>query len=70
VREVDGHDVAALGQVLATLPFQPGKPGALICHTVKGKGIPSIENNPSWHHKTRLPPEEMAGLVAELEAQR
>jgi transketolase len=70
VREVDGHDVAALRQGLAKLPFQPGKPGALICHTVKGKGIPSIENNPAWHHKTKLASEEMAALVAELEAQR
>jgi transketolase len=26
----------------------------VICHTVKGKGIPVAENNPAWHHKSDL----------------
>jgi len=69
VREVDGHDVAALKQVLSCLPFDGNKPGVLICHTVKGRGVPSIENNPEWHHKSRLKDEELALLVSELEAQ-
>ena len=32
------------------------RPRAVICHTVKGKGIPAAENNPDWHHKSDLKP--------------
>ena len=51
VREVDGHDVTALRGVLGRLPFEPGRPSALIAHTVKGGGIAACENDPVWHHK-------------------
>lgn len=70
VKEVDGHDVHALRDALNLVPFHEDRPGVLICHTVKGKGIPSIENNASWHHKSRLTEEELAGLVRELESIR
>jgi transketolase len=50
VREVDGHDVAALRDVLA-LPFEAGRPSALIAHTIKGGGIAACEHDPAWHHK-------------------
>ncbi|MBF0270768.1 MAG: transketolase [Magnetococcales bacterium] len=53
-REVDGHDVAALRTTLSTPP-EPGRPTAIIAHTVKGKGIPEAEHNPEWHHKSRIP---------------
>lgn len=67
VREVDGHDVDALRSVLRQVPFESKKPGVVICHTVKGKGIPVIENDPGWHHKSRLTPEELVMLLASLE---
>ncbi len=69
VREADGHDVDAMRSLLTALPFDSGKPGVLICHTVKGRGIPSIENDPSWHHKTKLKESELALLYNELDAQ-
>jgi transketolase len=59
-REVDGHDVAALHSAFASMPFSAGKPTALICRTVKGKGVPPAENNPDWHHKNKLSDEEKA----------
>lgn len=65
--EVDGHDVAALRQVLSLLPLQADKPTAIICHTVKGRGFASVERNLAWHHKTKLSDEEHAKLLAELE---
>ncbi len=67
VKEADGHDVNALRTILRGVPFEDDKPGVLICHTVKGKGIPSIENNAAWHHKSRLSDDEIAGLMKELE---
>jgi transketolase len=51
---VNGHDVAALQQTLHALPIEKNKPTAIICHTVKGKGIHFAEHNPHWHHKSHL----------------
>jgi len=65
--ELDGHDVAALRSVLLDLPIDPGKPTAIICHTVKGKGVKFIENDMEWHHKSRVSDEELQSLYAELE---
>ena len=62
--EVDGHNVAALRDVLAAAIGE--KPMAVICHTVKGKGIPFAENEPTWHHKSRLPEETIAEMYAAL----
>ena len=52
--EVDGHDVAALRALLTRLPLDAGKPTAVICHTVKGKGFPFAENDAKWHHHTNF----------------
>jgi transketolase len=54
VAEVDGHDCAALREVLGRLPLEPDRPSAIICHTVKGKGFAFAENDPSWHHKSTI----------------
>lgn len=67
-REVDGHDVAALTETFRALPFAPGQPSAVICHTVKGRGIAFAENDPAWHHKSKLPPDEAARLRSALAA--
>lgn len=68
VREVDGHDVRALRDVFAALPFDTGKPNIVIAHTIKGKGIPFAENDPDWHHKASIDAETGARLRAALEA--
>lgn len=67
VGEVDGHDVEALHSVFSRLPLQPDRPSAVICHTVKGKGIPHVENNLKWHHKSNITDEEIRGLLEGLE---
>jgi transketolase len=64
--EVDGHDVERLGQVLGGVPLDPGKPTAVICHTVKGKGIKSIEGDLRWHHKSGLKGEDIQSLYEEI----
>jgi len=67
VREVDGHDVAALRETFAALPFSKGKPNAIVAHTLKGRGIPFAELNPAWHHKSTLDPETIEKLRQALE---
>jgi len=52
--EVDGHDVEQLRSVLTNLPVLEDRPTAIICHTIKGRGIPFAEGNAEWHHKSRL----------------
>ena len=65
--EVDGHDVDQLRAVFSKLPLDSGKPTAIICHTIKGKGAPFAENNMEWHHKNRVTDEELEALLAALE---
>jgi len=65
-RDVDGHDVASLVRAFAAMPFDDSKPTALICHTVKGRGVPFAENNLDWHHKSKLTPKEIEDLQAAL----
>jgi transketolase len=67
VAEVDGHDVPAVHTVLRQLPLQPDRPSAVICHTVKGKGIPFAEDDANWHHKAKVPPDMVARLYSALE---
>jgi transketolase len=49
VRDVDGHDIDALVHAFET-PTVDGKPKAIVAHTVKGKGVPFMENDNAWHH--------------------
>lgn len=67
VREVDGHDVKALKEVFAAMPFEAGKPSLVIAHTIKGKGISFMENNVKWHHGVPNQ-EQYRTAIAELEA--
>jgi transketolase len=57
--EIDGHKVPAILKTLADLPKVTGKqPTAIIMNTIKGKGIPWMENSVTWHY---------GGLDTELE---
>jgi transketolase len=51
VRQVDGHDLGAIDQLLTRLPFDDGKPSFIVANTVKGKGVSFMEHNPDWHSK-------------------
>lgn len=67
-REVDGHDVAMLENALADVPLRKGRPTALVCHTVKGKGIPYAEGNLNWHHKNSFKEGEIDQMLKAIEA--
>ena len=50
VVELDGNSVSAIKNAFDNLPLSDSKvPTVLICHTVKGKGVPFMENNVLWH---------------------
>jgi transketolase len=67
VKNVDGHDMAALTEVLGALPLEPGKPNAIISHTVKGRGVSYAEHNPEWHHKSKLSDAELQDIIDAIE---
>ena len=50
VRELDGHDLAALDDALSNVPFEQGKPSCIVAHTVKGKGVSFMEDKLLWHY--------------------
>ncbi len=52
VREVDGHDHAALRESLAAIPWKPGRPSCLIAHTTKGRGVDFMQDQLAWHYKS------------------
>jgi len=50
VKELSGHDHAALHQAFGSVPIEDGKPTCIIAKTIKGKGVSFAENKPAWHH--------------------
>jgi transketolase len=51
VREVDGNDVDQLLEAFDALPFEAGRPSAIIANTRKGRGVSFMEDRVEWHHK-------------------
>lgn len=66
--EVNGHNIEDLQAIFKSLPLNASKPNAIICHTIKGAGISSVENNLSWHHKSGLKDSEAQALIKEMGA--
>jgi len=49
VIEIDGHDVEqVVNAYKAAMEFK-GRPGVIIAHTIKGKGVSFMENDCNWH---------------------
>lgn len=67
VKTVNGHDVEELRAALTAVPFQPGKPTAIVCNTIKGKGFKFAEQHATGLHYVAKP-EEIQRLKEELEA--
>jgi transketolase len=68
-QEVDGHDHAALLEILGSVPFEVGRPSCVIAHTTKGRGVSFMEDRVEWHHKVPTD-DEYQRAVTELEMGR
>ncbi|MDH4069437.1 MAG: transketolase, partial [Ignavibacteria bacterium] len=65
VRRIPGHDFDQLESGLATLPYAAGSPSVLVADTVRGKGLPSIEQRADrWF--VNFTHDEVAMLLREL----
>jgi len=51
VVDIDGHDIAQIDKALDQAEAIKGKPTVVVAHTVKGKGVSFMENNPAFHGK-------------------
>ena len=49
VINIDGHDFDAIAGAVAQAESCKGKPTAIICKTIKGKGVSFMENKAEWH---------------------
>lgn len=64
--EIDGHDMEQLVDALDALPPADGdRPTAIVCNTVKGKGVSFMERNIGWHAGT-LQKEDMEVAIQEV----
>jgi len=66
VTEVDGHDLTQLTQAFDQAKLIKGQPAVIIAHTIKGKGVSFMENNPDFHGKAPTA-EEVEIALKELE---
>ncbi len=49
VVEIDGHDMAQIVDALESSAAGENQPVIIIAHTIKGKGVSFMEDNPFWH---------------------
>jgi transketolase len=54
--EINGNSMEEILAVFSKIPESPGKPTAIIAHTVKGKGVSFMEDDNNWHY--RIPSDE------------
>ncbi len=67
---VDGHDLAAIDQVIAQAgDLSTEEPTVILARTLKGRGFSEVEDRENWHGKP-LPPEMAERAVIELGGER
>jgi transketolase len=62
VIEIDGHDIAQISKALDQAEATTGTPTFIVAHTVKGKGVSFMENDPEWHGKAPKPEEAVRAI--------
>lgn len=54
VAEIDGHDSEQILFALRSAADVTDRPSVIIAHTIKGKGVPYMEDMPAWHGSVKL----------------
>jgi transketolase len=55
--EIDGHDLAEIDRAYEEATATTDQPTVIVARTIKGKGVPEVENKPGWHGKALADPE-------------
>lgn len=67
VKEIDGHSISELKQTFDGLPDANSRiPTVILCRTIKGKGVPFMENQLRWH-AGKITTEQCEECIAMLE---
>ncbi len=64
---IDGHDIEAIANALDAADAVADKPSAIVCRTVKGKGVSFAENTNAYHNRA-MDEETQAKALAEIGA--
>ena len=65
VVDIDGHDLAQIGDAFAEAHRTAGVPTLILARTVKGKGVSFMENNIEFHGAPPTP-DQLAMALSEL----
>lgn len=65
VKECDGHSISSIRDVMNV--EHSAKPLTILAKTIKGKGVPFMENNNAWHHAA-LKDDDYERAVQEIQA--
>lgn len=49
VQEIDGHNITEIKTAFGKAKTADGRPKAIVCNCIKGKGLSFMENDNSWH---------------------
>jgi len=60
--EIDGHDFNAIQDAFREAEATKGKPTCIVAHTIKGKGVSFMEDNPKFHGTAPTPAEVQMAL--------
>jgi transketolase len=66
--EIQGNSVPDILSALETARGTTGRPTVIIAHTIKGKGVSYMEDQPLWHGSVKLTDEQIQSALAELSA--
>jgi transketolase len=70
VFEIDGHNIPEILSTLHLAASTKDRPSVLIAHTVKGKGVPYMENHPAWHGSVKLTRDQAVEALTALGAEQ
>jgi len=62
VIDINGHDMAQIDKALDQAEATKGSPSFIVAHTIKGKGVSFMENDPEWHGKSPKPGEAVQAI--------
>jgi transketolase len=62
VLDINGHDLAQIDKAFDQAEATKGAPTFIVAHTVKGKGVSFMENDPEWHGKAPKPNEAIEAI--------
>lgn len=66
-QEIDGHNFSQIIEAVEEAKSVTDRPSVIVAHTIKGKGVPFMENDNSWHKRvpTREQLEEAMKILEE-----